>query len=112
MRAHQLCHSTVVLDAKYDNLPGVEYFDVKTDRGSYRFAQGVPAVLPTLLEELSLWRKKAKREMAEAKQRGDAFAASVFNARQLAYKVHPQPDKSSRKQMQPLVLQSRSCLSL
>lgn len=87
MRAHTLCYSTIVLDAKHDNLPGVEYFEVTTDMGTFRFAQTSCAVLPSLLAELAKFRKQAKRDMAAAKERGDKFMESVFNAKQLAFKA-------------------------
>ena len=87
MRAHGLCMSTLVMDPRYDNLPGVEYYEAETEQGTFRFAQGVPSVLPALLEELAEFRKKAKRGMADARARGDAFAESVFNGQQLAYKI-------------------------
>jgi DNA polymerase elongation subunit (family B)/intein/homing endonuclease len=87
MRAWSLCHTTLVLDSKYDNLEGVEYLTVETDGTVYRFAQNVPSILPTLLEDLAKFRKKAKRDMADAYARGDTFMASVYNGRQLAFKV-------------------------
>lgn len=87
IRAWNLCYSTIVLDPRYDNLPGVNYYEVSTDQGTFRFAQGVPSVLPHLLTDLAEFRKAAKRKMADAKQRGDAFAAAIHNGSQLAFKV-------------------------
>jgi DNA polymerase delta subunit 1 len=87
MRAHNLDYATIVLDPAYGNLPGIEYYEVATGMGTYRFAQGVPSVVPALLEDLAKFRKQAKKDMAAAKARGDDWAASVFNGRQLAFKT-------------------------
>jgi DNA polymerase delta subunit 1 len=85
MCAHNLCYSTMVMDPKYDNLPGVEYETF----GDFRFAQtseGKPVVslLPTILTDLKAFRKKAKKLMAAAK--GTPMEA-VYNGQQLAYKI-------------------------
>lgn len=87
IRAWSLCYSTIVLDPKYDNLPGIEYYEVETDQGTFRFAQGTNGVLPDLLKDLAEHRKAAKLKMAEAKARGDHFAAAIHNGSQLAFKV-------------------------
>ncbi len=29
MRAHNLCYSTIVLDPKYSNIPGIDYKEIK-----------------------------------------------------------------------------------
>jgi len=87
IRANGLCYSTIVLEPKYDNLPGVEYWEITTDMGTYRFAQNVPSVLPPLLEELAAFRKQSKRDMAAAKAAGDKFQEAVHNGKQLAYKI-------------------------
>jgi DNA polymerase delta subunit 1 len=87
IRAWSLDFSTIVLDPKYDNLPGVEYYEVETDQGTFRFAQGFKGVLPSLLEDLAVFRKNSKKKMADAKARNDSFAASLHNAAQLAFKV-------------------------
>ena len=87
MRAHNLCYSTLVLDPIYDNLPGVEYesFEIPIpEKGmvTYRFAQNVPALLPSILKELSDYRSQAKKDM---KAFPDLY--EVFNGKQLAYKI-------------------------
>jgi DNA polymerase delta subunit 1 len=87
MRAHNFCPSTFVLDARYANVPGVEYYVVETPQGSYTFAQGVQSVVPALLDDLALFRKEAKKKMAEAKAAGNSFQAAVENGRQLAFKI-------------------------
>ncbi len=88
MRAHTMCPSTIVLHDAYAALDGVEYYEIETTPGrTVRFAQDPSAVVPRLLDNLAAWRKASKRDMVDAKQRGDAFAASLHDAKQLAYKV-------------------------
>jgi DNA polymerase delta subunit 1 len=87
MRAHNLCYSTLVMDPRYDNLPGVEYesFEIPVpDKGlvTYKFAQNVPALLPAILKELSDYRSQAKNDMKAFPEHFD-----VFNGKQLAYKI-------------------------
>lgn len=84
IRAENLCYSTLVMNDEYDNLPGVEYYTCQTPQGTYKFAQGVQSVLPALLDDLSLFRKKAKKLMAEHK---GTEKEKIFNGQQLAYKI-------------------------
>lgn len=87
IRAHNLCYSTLVLDDAYEAVPGVEYYEIATGMGTFRFAQGKPGVVPVLLEDLAQFRKKAKRDMATAKAAGDEWAEALYNGKQLAYKI-------------------------
>ena len=80
MCAHNLCYSTLVMDPKYDKLPGIEY----EQYGPHRFAQNVPSLLPTILTDLKAFRKKAKKLMAAAE--GTPLEA-IYNGQQLAYKI-------------------------
>ena len=80
MCAHNLCFSTLVMDPKYDNLPGVEY----EQYGPHRFAQGVDSLLPVILTDLKAFRKKAKKLMAQ--HEGTPMEA-IYNGQQLAYKI-------------------------
>jgi len=80
MCAHNLCYSTLVMNAKYDNLPGVEY----EQYGPHRFAQNFESLLPTILTDLKAFRKKAKKLMAQTE--GTPMEA-VYNGQQLAYKI-------------------------
>ena len=80
MVAHNLCYSTLVMNPKYDNLPGVEY----ESHGQHRFAQNVPSLLPAILSDLKLFRKRAKADMAKAK---GTPMYHVYNGKQLAYKI-------------------------
>ena len=83
MRAHNLDHSTYVMDKKYDNIPGVEYFEIN----GHRFAQNHEGIIPKMLKDLALNRKAAKKEMAKAEAEGDVFKEKLFNGKQLAFKV-------------------------
>jgi DNA polymerase delta subunit 1 len=84
MMAHNLCYSTYVMDErKYGNIPGVEYETFNIGDRTYKFAQGVPSLLPAILLELKQFRKKAKKDMAAA----TGGMKEVYNGKQLAYKV-------------------------
>jgi len=87
MRAHCMCPSTIVLDEAYSAIDGIDYYCVETASKSVRFAQNVPCVVPLLLEDLARFRKQAKSDMARANERGDDIMASMYNGKQLAYKV-------------------------
>ena len=78
MMAHNMCYSTLVMDSKYDNLPGVVY----EQHGPYRFAQGAPSLLPKILADLKEFRKQAKKDMKTKPE-----LASIYNGKQLAYKI-------------------------
>jgi DNA polymerase elongation subunit (family B) len=90
MIAHNMCYSTVVLDKKYLNLPGVEYSTIEcgnSDTGeplSFTFVQNQPGVLSGILQSLWKNRKVTKKEMNQAT---DPFVKTVLNAKQLAIKV-------------------------
>jgi DNA polymerase delta subunit 1 len=84
MMAHNLCYSTYVMDERrYGNIPGVKYETFKIGEKTYKFAQDVPSLLPSILLELKQFRKKAKRDMAAA----TGGMKEVYNGKQLAYKV-------------------------
>jgi len=84
MMAHNLCYSTYVMDERrYGNVPGIEYETFKIGDRTYKFAQGVPSLLPAILLELKQFRKKAKKDMAAA----TGSMKEVYNGKQLAYKV-------------------------
>lgn len=85
IRANNLCYSTLVLaDPGAD--PG-ECVTVETSLGTFKFVQGRRGVVPALLEDLAKFRKQAKKDMAAAEAAGDEWVASLFNAKQLAYKI-------------------------
>lgn len=87
MRAHNLCHSTLVMDDKYLNIEGIEYKDVTVLDKTYYFAQNEEGIFPKMLRTLAANRKAAKKEMAKAADAGDTFMQSVYNGKQLAFKV-------------------------
>ena len=84
MMAHNLCYSSYVMDErKYGNIDGIEYETFNIGDRTYKFAQGVPSLLPAILLELKQFRKQAKRDMAAA----TGFMKEVYNGKQLAYKI-------------------------
>ena len=83
MMAHNLCYSTLVMNPKYDKIPGVTYESFTIDGRTHVFAQNVPSLLPLILAELKAFRKQAKRAMASA----TGQMKQVYNGKQLAYKV-------------------------
>jgi len=84
MMAHNLCYSTLVMDGnKYGHLENVEYEEFQVGDRVYKFVQNVPSVLPSILNELKAFRKKAKKDMANA----TGFMKDVYNGKQLAFKV-------------------------
>jgi len=87
MRAHTLCGSTMVLDDKFSNIEGVEYYEIDANGKHLKFAQTQNAPIPLLLEDLAEFRKAAKREMKAAADAGDVFMESLYNQRQLSYKI-------------------------
>lgn len=91
MRAHNLCYNSIVIDDDYKNLKDIEYQEIKweTSTGTKvcTFVQNIKGILPMLLENLAKNRKLAKKEMAKAHDKGDKFMESVYNGKQLAFKV-------------------------
>lgn len=94
MMAHNLCYSSLVMDPKYENVPGVEYetFVIPVPskvegqpptKRVCKFAQGVPTLLPSILLELKQFRKQAKKDMAAS----TGALKAMYNGKQLAYKI-------------------------
>ena len=94
MMAHNLCYSSLVMDPKYENVPGVEYetFEIPVPskvegqpptKRMCKFAQGVPTLLPSILIELKQFRKQAKKDMATS----TGALKAMYNGKQLAYKI-------------------------
>ena len=94
MMAHNLCYSSLVMDPKYENVPGVEYetFEIPVPskvegqpptKRVCKFAQGVPTLLPSILIELKQFRKQAKKDMAKS----TGALKAMYNGKQLAYKI-------------------------
>jgi DNA polymerase delta subunit 1 len=83
---------TLVMEHKFDNIPGVEYYEIETGLGTFRYAQRKEdgfgqGVVPALLDDLAKFRKHAKKLMAEAKKAGDEFKENLYDAQQKAFKV-------------------------
>lgn len=87
-----LSHECLLLDEKYDNLPGYQYIDVKffnndgTDK-TCRYAQpkgGRIGILPEILKDLLNARKTTR---AKISTEPDPFKRSVLDGLQLAYKI-------------------------
>lgn len=110
MISENLCHTSIVLDSKFDNLPGYTYLNVEYDikkwidpekkslgkttvgKKTCRYAQfpddpdgkPVKGIIPMILQKLLAARKVCKKKKdAEP----DPFKASVWDGLQLAYKV-------------------------
>lgn len=87
-----LSHNSIVLDPKYDNLPGYIYHDVTFNNSdgtttTCRYAErkdGKKATIPRILLKLLSAREKCKDLMDEEK---DPFKKAIWNGLQLAYKV-------------------------
>lgn len=88
MRAHKMCYSTFIINEKYDNLEGIEYYTVEWEEYGkihrYRYAQIENAILPILLDDLYSKRKATKKLM---KNEQDSFKKMVLDKKQLSYKV-------------------------
>lgn len=85
MRAENMSFDTLVIDKRYDNVPGVEYYEIETKLGTFRFAQPgadnrFKGILPNLLDDLAKFRTHAKCDMAAAKKRGDDWGVALYNA--------------------------------
>lgn len=67
MISENISHDTIVLDPKFDNVPGQTYVDVSfTELGetkTCRYAQSTKGVLPKILEHLLTQRKATRKKM-------------------------------------------------
>ena len=86
-----MSHETIVINEKYDNLPGIKYFNAQFREydGSIqyrRFAkiEGEFGVVPKILRTLLGERKAVKKIMKKEK---DPFKKKILDAKQLALKV-------------------------
>lgn len=110
MVAHNLCPTTIVIDQKYNNLPGIEYKrftwteetsadsdsdeedsekpsqtnkEVKLITNDYTFVQNVPGVIPGIL--MRLWKERKAVRAIQAKTE-DPELKAILNGEQLAIK--------------------------
>ena len=86
-----MSHETIVYNDKYDNLPGVEYYNANFTEydGSIqyrRFAKvnGELGIVPKILQSLLGERKAVKKLM---KKETDQFKKNILDAKQLALKI-------------------------
>ena len=97
MIAHNYDYATIVEDPKYDNLPGVEYFDMDWEEDdtdaegnpikrpvNVRFVQNRTGIMPKILSRLWKERKAVRKQM---KTIDDESLYAVLNGVQLAIKV-------------------------
>ena len=95
MQSENLSPDKAVIEEKYDNLPGVEYLDIKYDiykpntkevvgERTCRFAQGSPGIIPRILQKLLSARKATRAKIPSA---ADEFQVAILDGMQNAYKV-------------------------
>jgi len=72
------------MDEKYNHLPGVEYLEVKIEDKIHTFAQNTTSILPDLLANLAVQRKKYKKLMEKEENKD---VKEIYNKTQLAYKI-------------------------
>lgn len=85
MMAHNLCYSTLVVDAASLDVPGVTYESHALDeKTTATFVRSTEGVLPRILQELLAARSRAKKQMARATT---AEEKALLNGRQLALKI-------------------------
>ena len=97
MIAHNYDYATIVEDPEFDNLPGIEYFDMNWDEDdtdedgneikrnvNVRFVQNRTGIMPKILDRLWKERKAIRKQMKGLK---DENLYAVLNGVQLAIKV-------------------------
>lgn len=113
MISENISNDTLVVDPKYDNLPGFHYNTIEYDEFYYvqaqhkktgallkskdkmkhdqlrvcRFVGNKMGILPEIETELIASRKFAKKKMEEAAKTGDTAMEAAWDCQQLAYKV-------------------------
>ena len=98
MIAHNYDYATIVEDPEFDNLPGVEYFDMNWDEDetdddgneikrnvNVRFVQNRTGIMPMILSRLWKERKAIRKQMKTLSPDENLYA--VLNGVQLAIKV-------------------------
>ncbi len=85
MRAFNLCHSSLVLDERYTNLPGVKYGRYDIAGRTWTFQESTPGLLPDILTSLLAARKAKKKEMKNHPK--GSFQYRLCDGAQLALKV-------------------------
>jgi len=98
MIAHNYDYATIVEDPKFDNLPGIEYYDMDWEEDdvdsegndikrpiSVRFVQNRTGIMPKILDRLWKERKAIRKQMKTLSPTDSLYA--VLNGVQLAIKV-------------------------
>ncbi len=98
MIAHNYDYATIVEDPEFDNLPGVEYFDMDWEEDdidsdgneikrpvNVRFVQNRTGIMPKILDRLWKERKAIRKQMKTLSPDDNLYA--VLNGVQLAIKV-------------------------
>ena len=98
MIAHNYDYATIVEDPEFDNLPGIEYFDMDWEEDdtdvdgneikrqvSVRFVQNRTGIMPKILDRLWKERKAIRKQMKTLSPDDPLYA--VLNGVQLAIKV-------------------------
>lgn len=86
MQAHNLCFSTVVLDEPEKVNPSISLstYNIGSQRATFVNNETTKGILPSILQNLLLARKQAKKDMEAAT---DPFQQQIYNSRQLALKI-------------------------
>ena len=86
MMAHNLCYTTYIPEYQVSKMTQLQKDEItRTPNGDHFVKASVKkGILPQILEELISARKKAKKELKEAK---DEFVRAVLDGRQLALKI-------------------------
>lgn len=85
MRAYNLCHSSLVMDAAYAAIPGIRYGRYEINGQTWTFQQTTPGILPEILKSLLDARKAMKTKMKTFSK--ESFEYRVCNGAQLALKI-------------------------
>jgi DNA polymerase elongation subunit (family B) len=106
MISENISHDSIVLDKKYDNLPGYEYLDItydifegkgdkkkKVGEQTSRFAQfpnGKKGILPRILDKLLQQRKNTRKKIKEVKitqTNGEIIQGLIIEKNDLSIKI-------------------------
>lgn len=100
MISGNLSHDTFITDPRYDNLPGLEYsevrYDVRNAKGAVvridvcRFVMSTRGILPMILQDLLLARKATRAKIKALQVSSgecDSFLLAVLDGQQVAIKV-------------------------
>jgi DNA polymerase delta subunit 1 len=86
MQAHNLCFSTLILDAaeRSNTSISTSTYEIGAQRATFVNSETAKGILPSILQHLLTARKQAKKDMEAAT---DPFEQQIYNSRQLALKI-------------------------